>query len=83
MLGGSLGLAVKERRLASRVSGYVRRAASIAECEKAGAVDKAETDVCLAVDGADLVILCTPIAQMATLTTKMLATIGGSRSRQG
>ncbi len=71
LLGGSLGLAVKERRLASRVSGYVRRAASMAECEKAGAVDKAETDVCLAVDGADLVILCTPIAQMAPLVARM------------
>jgi len=72
LLGGSLGLAVKERRLAARVAGYVRRAASIAECEKAGAVDKAETDVCQAVEGADLVVFCTPIAQMAPLAVQML-----------
>ena len=72
LLGGSLGLAVKERRLASRVVGYVRRAASMAECEDAGAVDKADTDLLRAVEHADLVVLCTPIAQMAELTARML-----------
>ena len=72
LLGGSLGLAIKDRRLALRVAGYVRRAESIAQCEKAGAVDKADTDLWRAVEKADLVILCTPIAQMVALTTKML-----------
>lgn len=72
LLGGSLGLAVRERRLASRVAGYVRRSASIAECEQAGVVDKADTDLWRAVEHADLVVLCTPIAQMAEITTKML-----------
>jgi len=72
LLGGSLGLAVKERRLVGRVTGYVRRAASVAECEKAGAVDKADTDLWRAVEKADLVVLCTPIAQMTELVTKML-----------
>lgn len=72
LLGGSLGLAVRERRLANRVVGWVRRSASIAECERAGAVDKADTDLWRAVEQADLVVLCTPLAQMAGLTTKML-----------
>jgi len=72
LLGGSLGLAIKERRLALRVAGYVRRQESIAECENTGAVDKADTDLGRAVEKADLVILCTPIAQMATLTARML-----------
>jgi prephenate dehydrogenase len=75
LLGGSLGLAVKERRLAALISGYVRRAASVAECEKAGAVDKADTDVGRVVEGADLVVLCTPIAQMAPLVTRMLPSL--------
>lgn len=72
LLGGSLGLAVRERRLATRVVGYVRRQASVLECEQAGAVDAAGTDLLQAVEGAELVVLCTPIAQMAELTTKML-----------
>jgi len=75
LLGGSLGLAARQRRLVTNVTGYVRRAPSIAECEKAGAVDKADTDLWRAVENADLVVLCTPIAQMTPLTTKMLSAL--------
>jgi prephenate dehydrogenase len=72
LLGGSIGLAVKQRRLAGEVAGYVRRETSIAECEKFGAVDYATTDLVAAVSGADLVILCTPLAQMRSLVQQML-----------
>jgi prephenate dehydrogenase len=71
LLGGSLGLAARQRRLADRVVGFVRRPASVSECERAGAVDKAELDLFKAVDGADLVVLCTPIAQMRDLLSRM------------
>lgn len=71
LLGGSLGLAIKGRHLAGRVEGVVRREASIAECERLGVVDKAEMDLFRAVDNADLIILCTPIAQMRDLAGKM------------
>ena len=33
LLGGSLGLAIKQRKLAPRVIGFVRRSASVKECE--------------------------------------------------
>jgi prephenate dehydrogenase len=72
LLGGSLGLAVKHRRLARMVAGYVRREASIRECEKVGAVDFATTDLLAAVWGADLVILCTPLGQMRSLVKQLL-----------
>lgn len=71
LLGGSIGLAVKQRRLAGQVVGFVRRARSVTECIQAGVVDSADTDLERAVEGADLIILCTPIAQMAELTLKM------------
>jgi len=67
LLGGSLGLAIRRRRIARRVVGFVRRRASIAECRKFGAVDYATLDLLEAVAGADLVVLCTPIAQMGSL----------------
>ncbi len=67
LLGGSLGLALRQRRLAGRVHGYVRRAAAAAECLAAGAVDTAGQDLAAAVEGADLVVLCTPLGQMAAL----------------
>lgn len=72
LLGGSLGLAIKKRRLATEVAGYVRRDATIRDCEKAGAMDYATTDLLAAVSGADLVILCTPLAQMRSLVQQML-----------
>lgn len=72
LLGGSIGLALKRRGLAAEVAGYVRRQASIVECERAGATDYATTDLLAAVSNADLVILCTPLAQMKELTKQML-----------
>ena len=72
LLGGSLGLSLKRRRLAGSVVGYVRRAASIRECKRAGAVDSATCDLAEAVAGAELVVLCTPLAQMRPLVQQML-----------
>src|SRR6202142_1008756 len=74
LLGGSIGLAVKRRKLVSPggVAGFVRRTASLKDCEKAGAVDFATTDLPAAVWDADLVILCTPLAQMRSRVREML-----------
>src|ERR1700722_16428373 len=72
LLGGSIGLAVKRRKLAREVAGYVRRETSLKDCEKAGAVDYGTTDLLAAVSNADLVILCTPLAQMRALTQQFL-----------
>jgi prephenate dehydrogenase len=72
LLGGSIGLAVRQRKLAAEIAGYVRRAASFKDCERAGAVDYATTDLLAAVSNADLVILCTPIAQMRSLAEQIL-----------
>lgn len=72
LLGGSLALAIRERKLASVVAGFVRRDASIAECEQAGLKDFATRDIQTAVHDADLVILCTPLAQMRELTTQFV-----------
>jgi prephenate dehydrogenase len=70
-LGGSLGLALKKRRLAGEVTGFVRRAASVEECERLGAVDCATRDLSSTVEGADLIVLCTPLAQMRGLAEQL------------
>jgi prephenate dehydrogenase len=72
LLGGSIGLAVKCRQLAGEVAGFVRRPASLKDCEKAGAVDYATTDLLAAVSDADLVVLCTPLSQMRLRVVEML-----------
>jgi prephenate dehydrogenase len=70
LLGGSLGLALRERRLAGGVHGYVRRAASIPECLAAGALDAADTELETVVRDADLLVFCTPPGQMAALAAR-------------
>jgi len=72
LLGGSLGLAVRKHKLAGEVAGYVRREASLRDCERAGAVDYATTDLLAAVSNAGLVILCTPLAQMPELARRLV-----------
>jgi prephenate dehydrogenase len=67
LLGGSLGLALKRRQLAARVAGYVRRPASLTQCQQLGVVDEATTDLTAAVADADLIVFCTPLSQMRDL----------------
>jgi prephenate dehydrogenase len=72
LLGGSIGLAARKSRVAKEIAGYARRPKTIAEAEKIGALDYATTDLLAAVSGTDLVILCTPLAQMPALTKQFL-----------
>ncbi len=72
LLGGSIGIAARKRRVAGEVAGFVRSEKSIADCEKFGATDYATTDLLAAVSNSDLIILCTPLAQMRALVEQFL-----------
>lgn len=72
LLGGSIGLAARKFRIAGEIAGYVRREKTAIQCEKAGASDYATTDLAAAVSNSDLVILCTPLAQMNSLVEQFL-----------
>jgi prephenate dehydrogenase len=72
LLGGSIGLAARKFRVAGEIAGYVRREKTAVECEKAGATDYATTDLAAAVSNSDLVVLCTPLAQMRPLVEQFL-----------
>src|SRR5258706_14255217 len=71
LLGGSLGMALRERSLAKPVAGYVRRQSSIDECVRAGAADSATRNLLEAVADADLIVFCTPLGQMKELAQQM------------
>lgn len=66
---------MKRKRLAVKVVGYVRRHASLEECAQLGIADHLTLDLQQAVEDADLVILCTPIAQMLLLTQAMVSSL--------
>jgi prephenate dehydrogenase len=71
LLGGSLGLAIRKRKLAARVHAFVRRSAGVTQCQSMGVADFATQDIEKAVQHADLVVLCTPLSQMGELAARM------------
>jgi len=72
LLGGSIGLTARKSHVAGEIAGFVRRPKTISECEKIGATDFTTTDLLAAVSNADLIILCTPLAQMHALVKQFL-----------
>lgn len=61
MLGASIGMALKEKRLAGRVVGFFRHKGKIAFAKKIGAIDQGTDDLREALKGSDLIILCSPV----------------------
>lgn len=60
-MGGSLAMALRERRVCRRVAGLVRRPESAAQAETVGAVDYATTEPDQALRRADIIIFATPV----------------------
>lgn len=72
LLGGSLGLAIKARLVARRVEGYVRRPASIVDGLNRQVADHISNDLGQIVTGADLIVLATPVPEMAAIAQAMV-----------
>src|SRR5437868_211883 len=71
LLGGSIGLAVRKRKLAKEVVMWGRRIESARQAVKRKAAHTAASTPAEAVKGADLVILCTPVGAMAGLAREI------------
>ena len=61
LIGGSIGMALRERKLAKQVVGVGRNADRLIAAYKLGAIDSYETDLKLGAINADLVIACSPV----------------------
>lgn len=70
LLGGSLGRAVRRRSLVPLTHAFVRREASVVECRSLEVADEISLDLQAVVRDADLVILCTPVAQMKAIVER-------------
>lgn len=64
LIGGSVGLAAKRRRVAERVVGVGRRADRLTEAIGAGAIDEA-AELPAAAVRSDIVLFCTPVDAIA------------------
>lgn len=72
LLGGSLLLALRERLPGSRLRAWARREAAVQELRDRGLADVTSTVLEEVVEGADFVVMCTPIEHMADLAGKLL-----------
>ena len=61
LIGGSLGMALKRRRLAKVVVGLSRRRVTLRRAKALGAIDVGTTNPKRAIEAADLVVLATPV----------------------
>ena len=64
LIGGSIGMALRQRKLAERVIGIGRRQESLRAARRVGAVDHTTIDLEKGVAEADLVIVCTPVGRI-------------------
>jgi prephenate dehydrogenase len=65
LLGGSIGLALRERRLAQKIVGIGRRQTSLDAARKVGAIDHGVTNLANGVADAQLIIIATPVDTIA------------------
>jgi prephenate dehydrogenase len=64
LIGGSIGLALRERKLAERVIGIGRKQESLRIARRVGAVTNTTVDLDKGVVEADLVVVCTPVGRI-------------------
>jgi prephenate dehydrogenase len=66
LIGGSLGLALKQSKLDAEIVGHDKNSSHAALAKKRGALDKNEWNLINTVDGAALVILAMPVTAIKT-----------------
>lgn len=67
LLGGSIGLAVRQRIKGCQIAGYGHRRETLQKALALGALDEPYESAAAAVREADLVVLCTPVGNLPAL----------------
>ncbi len=72
LLGGSIGLAARERGIAGQVIGIGRSQAKLDAAVAQGIVDRGTTNMAEGVQQAGLVVVCTPVDDVAAVAAEVL-----------
>jgi prephenate dehydrogenase len=73
LIGGSVGLALRERCLAENVTGIARKKVTLDSALAVGAIDTATTDLEKGVADADIVVVSTPVDSIAQHVCRVVA----------
>jgi prephenate dehydrogenase len=65
LIGGSIGMALRSRKLAAQVTGIGRNPQALDQAVRQGAIQKGTTDLASGVAGAEVVVVCTPVDRVA------------------
>jgi len=71
LIGGSLGMAIRRHRLARRVIGLSRKASTLREAARRGAIDEGTTNPLQAVGAADVVVIATPVEAVVPIAQRL------------
>ena len=71
LIGGSLGMAIRRRKLAAEVTGLDANPEALKAAEKLKAIDRAEKNLGKAVEDADLIILAIPVGRSEELAREL------------
>ncbi|MFC1632276.1 prephenate dehydrogenase [Candidatus Omnitrophota bacterium] len=71
LIGGSMGLAAKRKKLAKEIVGVCRHRASLHQAKKIKAIDRGTLDYKDAVQNAELVVLAAPVQEIIRLSRKI------------
>ncbi len=72
LIGGSIGIALRERRLVKKITGFDQNLQALEEAMKRGAIDRAASSPAEAVQESDLVILAVPVLNTLELLKGIL-----------
>src|SRR5512145_615929 len=76
LIGGSFALALRKAGVVGEVVGFGRSAANLQQAQQLGIIDRIGEDVGAEVGDADLVLLATPVGQMAELMARIAPHLG-------
>jgi prephenate dehydrogenase len=78
LIGGSFALALRKASVAGEVVGFGRTVASLEQAQRLGILDRIGSDIATEVCNADLILLATPVAQMAELFARIAPYLGAN-----
>jgi len=76
LIGGSLARALREAKYVKQVTGASRNPEHLQKALELGVIDRYDTDLSSAVEGADMVFVSVPLGAMATVFTSIKDTLG-------
>ncbi|HQR07992.1 MAG TPA: prephenate dehydrogenase/arogenate dehydrogenase family protein [Gemmatales bacterium] len=72
LLGGSIALAARERRLARRIIGISPNSESLNIADQRGMIDEGSLEITSTLKSAELTIICTPVDRVASIAQSLL-----------